>query len=110
MRTKNHPPPVPRKTSGAFFGNGGGCFHSCEFYEKKLVIRPVIPILPLMNSDMIRDIAFASLLKIDLKHAVLPDSIPSEAHAAVKAWLAERLANAETYANGRAEAFNNSTK
>lgn len=58
-----------------------------------------------MNSENIRDIAFALLLKMDLKNPFLPDSIPTEAHAAVKAWLADRLANAEAYASERAEAF-----
>jgi len=63
-----------------------------------------------MNSDTIRDIAFSSLVKMDLKHPFFPDSIPTEARAAVKAWLAERLAHAEAYAETRAEAFKKETK
>ena len=53
-RTKNHPPPSPRKTPGAFFGNGGGCFHSCESHEKTLATRPAIPtLLGMVNSSCI---------------------------------------------------------
>lgn len=48
MRTKNHPPPSPRKISGAFFGNGGGCFHLCEKHEKTLATLRAIPTLLLM--------------------------------------------------------------
>ena len=47
---------------------------------------------------------------MDLKHPFFPDSIPTEARAAVKAWLAERLAHAEAYAETRAEAFKKETK
>lgn len=45
MRTKNHPPPVPWESLEAFFGNGGGCFHSFESHEKTLATLRAIPTL-----------------------------------------------------------------
>jgi hypothetical protein len=35
-RVKNHPPPDPRNEPLAFFGNGGGCFHSSKKTKKSV--------------------------------------------------------------------------
>ena len=38
-RVKNHPPPDPRNEPLAFFGNGGGCFHSSKNTKKDVALR-----------------------------------------------------------------------
>jgi len=107
MRTKNHPPPSPRKISGAFFGNGGGCFHSCESREKTLATPPSPLILSYeMNTNrtakQISDSYCLTHLELTLKYPGYISGLDSKSHEIVSKWLANALktsrAEADAYA------------
>ena len=105
-RAKTLPPPRTRTGPLAFFGNGGGCFHSYKKIKKDLVLRPKLPILSGMemtNTNQealklkLRNSYLASMFEylLETAHHSLPFSVTVEQEKAFRKALDERIAKAQ---------------